>query len=497
MLNAVRLAQRVILGCAILAALPCHSYAQQASAASNDERLHSLVANVQKGQFKNALAASEIALRLTPNDYRVWTLRGMAYSGMQNQASALNCFEHALKLAHFYLPALEGAAQLKYRQGNEEARPLLLRILTERPNDPVTHAMLAVLDYKKKDYVGAVSHFQQAGPSISSQPDAIADYGRSLAGLRRFQQAVPIFAQALALDPSNRSVRYDLALAQSNAGQPEDALATLQPLLVANPGDEAVLLLAADLDESTGKTQQAIDLLRKAILANPKGTDAYLHFADLAYNHGSPKIGIDFLNAGLTQLPKEPRLYLVRGVLLCQLGEFTKALDDFEMANRLDPKLSYIDVAMGIVESQQHKSAAALAQFRAAAKSHPNQAFTQYLLAEALSEQENPNLREEVEAATRAIRLDPKLVAAHDLLAGIYLQQGSKQLAIAQCEAALAVKPDDQQALYHLVLAIRNTSRKNEIPALMKRMNQLRQAQSADGAPGKKLDQLNEAQTPR
>jgi len=233
-------------------------------------------------------------------------------------------------------------------------------------------------------------------------------------------------------------------------------------------------------------------MLRKAILANPKIPDAYLQFAYLTYQHGSPKIGIDILNAGLTQLPREARLYLVRGIFLCQMGEFTKAIDDFQTANRLDPRLSYVDVAKGIVESQVHKPTEALAQFRTAAKEHPNDALTLCLLAEAISQEEKPDLAEEIEAASRAVQLDPKLVAARDLLAGIYLQAGDKQRAIKQSEAALATDSKDQQALYHLILALRETERKGEIPALMKRMSELREADKAEDSPQKRLHQLIE-----
>ena len=488
------LAQLLVLGVLLSSGQIARLNAQPTGTASKDELFHRIVASVQQGDFDNAIASSDVALRAAPNDYRIWTLRGMAYSGLRNPTSALASFEHALNIAPNYLPALEGAAQLKYQQGNERARPLLLRILAQLPSDPTTHAMLAVLDYKKRDCSGAITHFQQAGASISSKPDALADYGRCLATLKHFEEAIPVFEEALALDSTDHSSRYDLALCQLNAGQASNALTTLQPLLETDQSDERVSLLGADIYESAGDTEHAIDLLRNAILKNPKNPDAYLQFADLTYDHGSPKIGIDFLNAGLTQLPGEGRLYLVRGILLCQLGEFTKAFDDFQAANRLDPRLSYVDVAMGIEESQVHKSSEALARFRAAAKEHPDQAFTQYLLAEALSQQETPNAAEEIEAANRAVRLDPKLVAAQDLLAGIYLQQGRKQLAIDHSEAALAVDPNDQQALYHLVLALRETDRKGEIPALMKRMDELRHAERAEDAPKKKLHQLYEVQ---
>jgi tetratricopeptide (TPR) repeat protein len=485
---------QLLLGAAILGALLGRLDAQQTGAASQDEVLRRIASDVRHGDFEAALSSSDVALRAAPSDYRIWTLRGMAYSGLQNQSSSLAAFQHALKVAPYYLPALEGAAQLEYQQGNESARPLLLRILSLRPDDPTTHGMLAILDYKKKDCSDAVSHFKQAGTSISLQTDGLAIYGRCLTTLERFQEAIPIFEQALSLDSSKRSVRYNLALCQWNSGNTTDALASLQPLIAKDQSDERVLELAAGIYESTGDTQQAIDMLRKAILANPKNPDAYVQFAYLTYEHGSPKIGIDFLNAGLTQLPQEAQLYLVRGILLCQLGEFTKAFDDFQTANRLDPSLSYANVAKGIVESQVHKPAEALAQFRTAAREHPNDAFTLYLLAEAISQEDKPNLAEEIGAANRAVQLDPKLLAARDLLAGIYLQEGEKQRAIDQSEAALAVDPKDQQALYHLILALRQTERKGEVPALMKRMSEIREAAGSEDATPKRLHQLYEAQ---
>ena len=484
----------LLLGATIACTPIRHLEAQQPAPAAQEELLRKIATDVRRGDFASALASSDAAVRAAPNDYRLWTLRGMAYSGLKNESSSLTAFQHALKLAPYYLPALEGAAQLKYQQGDESARPLLLRILSLRPSDPTTNGMLAVLDYKKRDCSNAVSHFEQAGNSISSQPDGLAMYGRCLATLERFQEAIPVFEQALSLDPSKQSVRYYLALSQWNSRNAAEALASLQPLIAADQSDERVLELAAGIYESTGETQQAIDILRKAILAHPKNPDAYVQFAYLTYNHGSPQIGIDFLNAGLTQMPQEGQLYLVRGILRCQLGEFTKSFDDFQTANQLDPGLSYANVAKGIVESQVHKPAEALAEFRAAAKEHPNEALTQYLLSEALSDQDNPDLAEAITAASRAIQLAPKLVAAHDLIAGIYLQQGVKQKAIEHSDAALALDPNDQQALYHLMLALRGTDRKGEIPGLLKRMNELHQTGNPVDSPQKRLHQLYEAQ---
>jgi tetratricopeptide (TPR) repeat protein len=413
-----------------------------------------------------------------PGDYRLWTLRGMATAGTGNIPLALTAYQHALSLSPSYLPALEGAAQSEFQLGHDAAKPLLLKVIALHPEDPTSHAMLGVLEYKSRNCPGAVTHFEMATPIIASQSRALTQYGSCLAILKRDDKAVSVFSQAFALDPSRRDARYNLALAQWNAHQVDDALSTLQPLIDSAPIDKDAAILAAEVLESKADTAQAIALLRKTILANPKDIDAYLQFAALSYDHSSPKVGIDILDAGLTQLPDEPRLYLVRGILLTQLGEFASAAQDFETANKIDPRLQFLGVAEGLVQSQQHKPAEALSKFRAAVNAHPNDAFAQYLLAEALqssgAREGTPEYREELKAATRAVQLDPRLVAAHDMLSAVYLEDGHTVLAIEQSRAALALDPNDQQAVYHLIVALRKSDQKDQVPALLKRLLDLR-----------------------
>jgi tetratricopeptide (TPR) repeat protein len=236
-------------------------------------------------------------------------------------------------------------------------------------------------------------------------------------------------------------------------------------------------------------------LLRKAILADPTNVDAYLDFADLSYDHASMQVGIDILNAGMTQLPNEARLYLARGILYTQLGKFDLATEDFATANRLDPKLTVLGAAEGLVASQQHKSAEALRAFRAAAKAQPKDALTQYLLAEALSQeslhQGSSDYAEELGAAKLACRLDPSMVPAHDLLATIYLRDGRSSLAIEQSKAALAIDPKDQQALYHLILALRKTGQRDQMSSVLKQLAALRNETQSE-ARQNKVYQLQE-----
>jgi tetratricopeptide (TPR) repeat protein len=439
---------------------------------------------IRAQDYAGALRLCRQALARTPNDVRLWTLRGMAAGGAGQPRQALEFYQHALHLLPGYLPALAGAAQSEFQLGESGARALLEQVLAQRPADPATHLLLGILDFREQRCAPAIAHFEQASPVLAHQPVALSEYGQCLASQQRMEAAAAAFAQALALDPAKPEARYNLALAQWNLHRADDALATLEPLCRATPADGDALELSAEIDEEKGDTASAIQLLRQAILADPRRVSAYLVFATLSYDHASPQVGIDIVNAGLTQLPAEPRLYLVRGILLTQFGEFTRAADDFETARHLDPHLGFLGVAQGLILSQQHNAPEALARFRAAVKEHPGGAYGYNLLAEALQElgkpEGSPEYEEELQAATRAVQLDPKLAAAQDLLTTILLEAGHTEEAIAHSRAALAIDPDDQQAVYHLVVALRKSDPNHELPGLLKRLVELRSRAKGD-----------------
>ena len=449
--------------------------------------------------FQRALRLSKSILEKAPKDYRLWTLEGFAYSGGGNLDSALLSYDRALALYPDYVPALEGASQIEYSRGSSHARSLLDHLLVLRPTEQTAHAMLAVMEYKAGNCNAAIEHFRGAGQILDSQPVALTQYGSCLTKSHRDEEAYRVFIRIVSLEPEDESARYNLAVAEMNFEMPQEALETLQTLIASGRANMDVLTLAANVEEENGNSQRAVDLLRQAILEHSDVVDGYLQFAVLASNHESYQVGIDVLTNGLARLPKAAQLHLARGVLYAQLGKLNDGIQDFEAANQLDPTLSFVGTAEGIADAQRHNDANALSMFRANARRHPNDALSQYLLAEAISNEgksgEGPEYREELDAATRAFELDPSLTAAGGLLETLSLQSGNTNLAIQYCEAALRADPTNQQALYHLILALRTTERRGEISDLTKRLLELREAER-NQAGKKKRFQVVEAASP-
>jgi tetratricopeptide (TPR) repeat protein len=447
---------------------------------SGGDSASSIQSALRSKNYTQAVQLARDALRSSPADARIWTLEGMALFGLGKRQEALAAYTKALTLAPDYLAALEGAAEVEYQEGSPGAVPLLNQILKQRPHDPTSHSMLAVLAYKKHVCKDAVIHFRESGPVISSQPKAMLEYGACLVQLNQPADAISIFERLLAQLPNNHVVRYDLGLAQFLAQKQQDAIATLQPLLEENNPDPDTLDLASAVYEAQGLTPRATELLHQAIVLSPRNPKYYLDFASLCLAHSSYQVGVDMLGAGLAYLPKSAPLYLARGILHIQGGQYDEGEADFETADRLDPTQAFSSEAIGITEVQKSNLDEALQTVRLRLRSHPGDAFLHYLLAEILTQRGaqagSPEFKEAVAECLRAVLLKPDLTAARDMLGSLYLKSGQIQQVIEQCRLALKGDPSDQDALYHLIQALRKAGKTEETPDLLKRLASLREA---------------------
>jgi tetratricopeptide (TPR) repeat protein len=429
--------------------------------------------------YDKAVELASAALKASPNDPQIWTLQGIALSRKGDASGALTAYRRALTLAPDYIPALQGAAQLQYQAGSRDAVPLLAHLLQLRPDDPTAHAMLAVLDYREGKCETAVGHFEKTGTLLDSELDALHAYGTCLVRLKKRDEAIAVFQRAVTLRPDDARERRLLASIQLMASKPLDAVATLSPILEGRAADSETLELAASAYEDAGDTARAVSTLRQAILLDPRNPNLYVDFANIAFAHQSFQVGIDVVTDGIGLQPQAAPLYVARGVLYVQLAEYDKAEADFEKANALDPSQSLSSAAQGLaaVEANDLDRALATVQRRLAGK--PDDPLLLYVKADILAqkgvEPGTPDFKTAVSSAQRAVALRPSLAPAHAVLSKLYLQAGQTQAAIDQCRKALAIDPNDQTSVYRLIQALRKTGDKSEIPALLKRLAQLRE----------------------
>jgi len=467
--------------CLILLLIPRLTPAGFGQSALRTDSIQAVQSALRGRDFAQALELTRAQLQQSPRDARLWTLQGLALAGLKRNPEAIKAYDKALSISPNYLSALQGSVQLEFETGDADAIPRLERILQQLPNDPTSNAMRAVLAYKQHDCTTAVKHFTLSTQLISRQPGALAEYGACLMDLERPTEAVPIFKQIATQFPDDARTRYDLAVAEVAAHQGKEAIETLQPLLELKEPDVDVFDLASSAYEDAGDTPKAVELLRHAIVLNPQNAKYYADFAMLSFNHQSFQVGVDMVNVGLRALPSAASLYIARGILYMQMARYDEGEADFAIAIKIDPNQAAGAVAESMALIQQSSLDQALTTVQSQLKSHPKEAFLYYLKAQILvqkgADSGSAEFKEAIDAATRATELQPDFVLPRDILGNLYLKAGQSQLAIEQSRVALGANPSDQEALYHLIQALRQsgTGSKTETAELVKKLADLRQ----------------------
>ncbi len=465
----MRWLRRFLTALVITALLPC-------AAAQTGDRTSPIAAALQTGDYARALAMLKPALQASPHDARLWAMQGAAQTGLGDTNQALASYRSALQIAPDYLPALHGAAQIEFDRSSPEAIPLLVRLLKLRPQDEIGHGMLAVLEYQQGDWTEAVNQFEKTGSLFDSKPGALHAWATCLVRLHEPDQAVPLLQRVLDRNPGDARERRLLASLQLMAHAPQDALATLAPLLA---GDPDALELASAAYEDAHQTDKAVDALRQAIVLDPNNAELYVDFAAMASAHQSFQVGISVVNDGIGLHPNDAALYFARGVLHVQLAQYDLAQSDFETAYRLDPNQSLSTAALGLAAVQQNDLDKALATVEEKLKRRPEDPILLYLQADVLlamgAEPGSPEFQRATRSAQTAVKLRPDLEPARAVLGKLELESGDYRQAASDCRKALELDPTDQSSVYHLIQALRKSGETSETPQLLKRLAQLRQ----------------------
>ena len=460
----------------------CFLVAVGASAGQADDPIVQIKGLLRDGNAAEADRRCDLALRLFPRNAALWTLKGLASDGLHQTGQALKAYDSALAIDREYLPALEGAAQDEFRKRSQKAVPLLERAEKVRPADFTIQAMLGTLAYLRHDCRKAVVYFERLAAVPQWSIGTLQEYGTCLGRLEEWKRATTVFSSALDRQPTNDEARYNLAIAEFQTGQYSSVVETLNPLLQRDPPDPESLGLAAEAFESLFDTPRAVDLLKKGIAAYPENPEFYVAFVNLSLAHSSFQVGVDVVNAGIARLPREASLHFARGILFLEMGENDKSERDFDLAEALDPAMP-VGLAAGALaklDLRQPREAERIVRTQLA--NRPDDPYLHYVLAEAIRSQgalpDSDEFRQALAAAEKAVKLQPNFALARLVLSRLYMQSGQFDRAATQAQEAIKLAPDNVTIMYNLILATNRTGRAEQLPQLVKRLNELKDASS-------------------
>jgi tetratricopeptide (TPR) repeat protein len=256
----------------------------------------------------DAIASLKVALKLAPNEPSYVRLRAVFAEEQRRPPVALELWQQVRVLA-------KGP---EHRLLRDEARTRVVELLVEG-------AIPARMEKIASAEAEARTIFEKGDPL----DDAI-EAGRFLAELhtRRelYANAVAVHKQLVKLQPKEPDRLAELAGAQRRAGQPEDAIATLEDLLALDPSRKAeVLAELSELAFEAGDSDRALSAARDAAQAGPHQVDALVRLGELHEREGDVDAAIAAYEKAREADPDDGRAYLRLADLEVARGKLERA----------------------------------------------------------------------------------------------------------------------------------------------------------------------------
>jgi tetratricopeptide (TPR) repeat protein len=315
------------------------------------------------------------------------------YEGLMLMPEAQNDLQLRMNLALAYHKSNQYEQAAEYYKQVYAASPERLQEYQVN-RDQVGNDLAAVLtsmgdnDYKKKDWVAAVSHYGEA--TVYGNKNDFWPYlglGNSYYALKQNDKAYEAYGEVLARDPKNvtaRLYRSQIELASKGSGSDLNAsgnatgqsLVSLENLAKEQPENSEVLITLGDAYAQKGDDIAAITSYEQALkigTANPKdippGTDS-----------------ATVLGGGMDSTARYNLLMAIGGLWQKQ-GRFTDAASAYERAQAINSGFADLHYNLGIVNNELGNLKRSEAEYRQALSLDPNATDARYGLAITLDKQ--------------------------------------------------------------------------------------------------------------
>ena len=288
----------------------------------------------------------------------------------------------------------------------DEAIPLLERVVKEAPEVIDAYYTLGNCFYKKRDFVRAASNYRK---TLEMRPDhdfAMIGLADTLVAQGKVDDAIAGYEHFLKQDPSNAQILYRLAQVQLDAGADDAAASNFRKTLAVEPDTaraEVGLGVVAFHDKHPVEAKAA---LARALAIDAKARWAHYNMALIAESEGATPAAIANYRAEIGAYPDAYKALFNLGRLLGRTGDLP-----------------------GAVEA-----------LRRCVDHQPEWPIGRFYLAQALLQ--SGNLGGAKTEAMRGLELDDKSSYAalgHYVLADVYNRDGNETQALAQLSKAKAL----------------------------------------------------------
>lgn len=333
----------------------------------------------------------------------------------------------------------------------------------------------------------AEPHFRAAHGRYGDRPDILHFLAVCVSRRGQIAEAAALWRKALAKDPNEPMLSFNLGLANRGLGQLDEAAKRFRDTIRRQPGHvEARLALASihidqgkftaserELAETIGIIEQALE--NEGERWKPIQARARNMLGHVLYRLGNFATAVEVLDMAALDAGEEQarRAQILgdRALSLGGLGHHDEAIEEAHKALELAPDNAILNHVLGFVLFFAGRTAEAIAPIEKALVLDPN--FTQATRTLAIVKSASGKADEAIDLLKSAVARRP-----HDRnillqLSFLHIEKGEHQQAVDLLGPYLKTVPEDVRALNNLGLALRGLKRFDEAYKVLKRASRL------------------------
>jgi tetratricopeptide (TPR) repeat protein len=371
------------------------------------------------GQQEEAIACSEQAVSLDPNNARAWEQLGVSAYNLGNYERALEAFRTTAKVGQptAALWTYQGFA-LRALGRQEEALACYEQAVSLDPNDARVWQVLGLSAFILGNYERALEAFCTAAKVGQRTADLWTYQASALRVLGRHEEALACSEHAVALDPNNATAWEELGFTACTLGNYERGLETFRIATKVGQQTTDLLRYQAIAHRALGRQEEALACSEQAVSLDPNDALAWEQLGRSASALGSHERALEAFRTSAKVGKASGRILQLQANALRRLGRTKEGLDVVEEALSLET----------------------------------TNADLWYFKAWTLSELDR--IEDALQCMDRARHCGAAPQTYHHGRGGILLLAGRYQQALVELEAGLKVAPDDRDLQVDRLIAL-------------------------------------------
>jgi tetratricopeptide (TPR) repeat protein/S1-C subfamily serine protease len=298
--------------------------------------------------------------------------------------------------------------------------------------------------WRLRRYPEAIQAFEAA---IKQKPKFIhlAYYGKGLAldSSEKYPEAITALQQAVQSQPDFVPAWDKLSVVYGKSNQLDKALAAINKAIQLQPNNPNLYNQKLFALQDLKRYREAAAAINKAIELSPRA-GFYLNRGGVRYKLGDKPGAIDDSNLAIKINPNLAEAYIGRGIVRFELGDKPGAIDDFNQAIKINPNDANAYIGRGIVRNQLGDKLGdkqgAIDDFNQAIKINPKYANAYIIRGDVrLKLGDKPGA---IDDFNQAIKINPNLADAYNLRGIVRNQLKDKPGAIDDFNQAIKINPN-------------------------------------------------------